>query len=177
MAGNHPVGRLDRGRFCHTLGMRISAKVDYAIRAMAEMAIADEPITAQEIAAAQDLPLRYLLGILGDLRRTRLVQSQRGPEGGFSLARPADQIALADVFRALDGPLAEVHDLSLTTLEYKGPAADLRTVWLAVRASLRRVLETVTLADVAAGNLPADVLGLAEEYELAVADRPPSSRN
>lgn len=177
MAGNHPVGRLERDRFCHTRGMRISAKVDYAIRAMAEMAIADEPITAQEIAAAQDLPLRYLLGILGDLRRTRLVQSQRGPEGGFSLARPADQIALADVFRALDGPLAEVHDLSLTTLEYKGPASDLRTVWLAVRASLRRVLETVTLADVAAGNLPADVLGLAEEYELAVADRPPSSRN
>lgn len=157
--------------------MRISAKVDYAIRAMAEMAIIDQPITAQEIAAAQDLPLRYLLGILGDLRRTRLVQSQRGPEGGFTLARPADQITLADVFRALDGPLAEVHDLSLSTLEYKGPAADLRTVWMAVRASLRRVLETVTLADVVAGALPDHVRALAEEYELAMAERPPSSRH
>ncbi|MCU1365286.1 MAG: Rrf2 family transcriptional regulator, partial [Ilumatobacteraceae bacterium] len=111
--------------------MRISAKVDYAIRAMSEMAVADAPVTAQQIAAAQDLPLRYLLGILGDLRRTRLVQSQRGPEGGFALGRPADQITLADVFRAIDGPLAEVHDLSLTTLEYRGPATELRTVWMA----------------------------------------------
>jgi Rrf2 family protein len=157
--------------------MRISAKVDYAIRAMSELAASNSPVTAQDIALAQDLPLRYLLGILGDLRRTRLVQSQRGPDGGFTLAQPADQITLADVFRAIDGPLAEVHDLSLTTLEYKGPAADLRRVWLAVRASLRRVLETVTLADVAAGNLPEHVLALAEEYELAVADRPPSGRS
>jgi Rrf2 family protein len=169
------VTALHRG-FWHTRQMRISAKVDYAIRAMAEMAVADAPVTAQQIAEAQDLPLRYLLGILGDLRRTRLVQSQRGPEGGFALGRPADQISLADVFRAIDGPLAEVHDLSLTTLEYRGPAAELRTVWLAVRASLRRVLETVTLADVAAGLLPDHVLTLADEYETAVADRPPSGR-
>ncbi len=156
--------------------MRISAKVDYAIRAMTEMAVADAPITAERIATAQDLPLRYLLGILGDLRRNRLVQSQRGPEGGFTLARPAAQISLADVFRAIDGPLAEIHDLSLTELEYQGPATELRTVWLAVRASLRRVLETVSLADVAAGQLPEHVLELAEEYETAVADRRPAGR-
>jgi Rrf2 family protein len=156
--------------------MRISAKVDYAIRAMTEMAVADAPITAEKMATAQDLPLRYLLGILGDLRRNRLVQSQRGPEGGFTLAQPASQISLADVFRAIDGPLAEIHDLSLTNLEYQGPATELRTVWLAVRASLRRVLETVSLADVAAGQLPEHVLELAEEYESAVADRRPAGR-
>lgn len=156
--------------------MRISAKVDYAIRAMTEMAVADAPITAEKIATAQDLPLRYLLGILGDLRRNRLVQSQRGPEGGFTLGQPASQIFLADVFRAIDGPLAEIHDLSLTNLEYQGPATELRTVWLAVRASLRRVLETVSLADVAAGHLPEHVLELAEEYESAVAERRPASR-
>jgi Rrf2 family protein len=156
--------------------VRISAKVDYAIRAMTELSVSDVPITAERIADAQDLPLRYLLGILGDLRRSRLVQSQRGPEGGFTLALPAEEISLADVFRAIDGPLAEVHDLSLTNLEYKGPAVDLRTVWLAVRASLRRVLETVSLADVASGQLPVHVIELAEEYENAVADRPPGGR-
>ena len=155
--------------------MRISAKVDYAIRAMTELAVADAPVTAERIAAAQQLPLRYLIGILGDLRRTRLVQSQRGPDGGFTLSRPADQISLADIFRAIDGPLAEVHDLSLTTLEYRPPATELRTVWMAVRASLRRVLETVSVADVAAGRLPAHVAALAEEYETAMSERPTSS--
>jgi len=156
--------------------MRISAKVDYAIRAMTELAVAETPMTAEKIAVAQDLPLRYLLGILGDLRRHRLVSSQRGPEGGFTLAQPADQISLADVFRAIDGPLAEVHDLSLTTLEYQGPAMELRRVWMAVRASLRRVLETVTLADVAAGRLPESVIALADEYESSIPDRRPASR-
>ena len=106
----------------HTRLVRISAKVDYAIRAMTELAVSDVPVTAEKLAAAQDLPLRYLLGILGDLRRNRLVQSQRGPEGGFVLAQPADQISLADVFRAIDGPLAEVHDLSLTNLSVAGQA-------------------------------------------------------
>lgn len=152
--------------------MRISAKVDYAIRAMTELAVADAPVTAERIAAAQQLPLRYLIGILGDLRRTRLVQSQRGPDGGFTLSRPADEICLADIFRALDGPLAEVHDLSLTTLEYQPPATELRTVWMAVRASLRRVLESVTLADVASGDLPVHVAALADEYQAAMAERP-----
>lgn len=155
--------------------MRISARVDYAIRAMTELAIADAPVTVERIAAAQALPMRYLVGILGDLRRTRLVQSQRGPDGGFSLGRPAEEITLADIFRAIDGPLAEVHDLSLTTLEYQGPAAELRTVWQAVRASLRRVLETVSLAEVAAGHLPSHVVTLAAEYESAIAERPPGS--
>jgi Rrf2 family protein len=155
--------------------MRISARVDYGIRAMTELAVAGGPVTAEKLAAAQQLPMRYLVGILGELRRARLVQSQRGPEGGFTLGRPAAEIALADIFRAIDGPLAEVHDLSLTTLEYRGPASELRTVWMAVRASLRRVLETVTVADVASGELPTDVLALAREYEAAIAERPPGA--
>lgn len=156
--------------------MRISARVDYAIRAMSEMAVADRALTAQEIATAQDLPLRYLVDILTDLRRNRLVQSQRGPDGGYLLSRPATELTLADVFRALDGPLAEVHDLSLTTLEYEGPSAELRTVWMAVRASLRRVLERVTIADVASGRLSDDVQALADEYAAAIVSHPPAGR-
>lgn len=152
--------------------MRIPAKVDYAIRAMAELTVVAGPVKGEQLAIAQDLPLKYLLGILGDLRRARLVQSHRGPDGGFTLARPPEDISLAEIFRAIDGPLAEVHDLSLRTLEYHGPAAELRRVWMAVRASLRRVLENVSLAELAAGHLPEHVTRLADEYETASATRP-----
>lgn len=153
--------------------MRIPAKVDYAIRAMAEIATHDGPVKADAIAQAQDLPISYLVGILGDLRRGRLLNSQRGPDGGFVLVRPADQIALADIFRVIDGPLAEVHDVSLSSLTYDGPAADLRDVWVAVRASLRRVLESVTLADLVARKLPGHIRELVDEYEsdMAASDR------
>lgn len=144
--------------------MRIPAKVDYAIRAMTEIASHEGPLKAEAIAEAQELPISYLVGILGDLRRGRLVNSQRGPDGGFVLVRPPDQIALADIFRLMDGPLAEVHDLSLTNLTYSGPAEGLRDVWVAVRASLRRVLEGVTLDDLISGRLPDHVLELVEEY-------------
>lgn len=153
--------------------MRITAKVDYAIRALAELSVAEGPVTAERLAAAQDLPLKYLLGILGELRRARLVHSHRGPDGGFTLARPPDQVSLAQVFRAIDGPLAEVHDLSLRSIEYRGPAAELREVWKAVRASLRRVLDNVTLADLAASRLPDPVRALVAEYE---ADSPADER-
>lgn len=148
--------------------MRIPAKVDYAIRAMAELAAADDgTVKAEQLAEIQGLPLKYLLGILTDLRRGRLVRSHRGPDGGFTLARPAAEISLADIFRAVDGPLAEVHDQSLSTLAYGGASTELPRVWMAVRASLRRVLEVVTIADLAASQLPAVVEDLAEEYRVA----------
>lgn len=145
--------------------MRIPATVDYAIRALAELAgDPDGPVTAERLASAQQIPLKFLRTIMTDLKRARLVTSQRGPEGGFALARPADEISLADIFRAVDGPLATVRDQSISEMEYSGAAAELPTVWMAVRAGLRRVLETVTLADLAAGALPDSIRDLADEY-------------
>ena len=147
--------------------VRISAKVDYAVRAMAQLAAEpqDEPVKAEDIARAQDIPLKFLLGILNDLKRAYLVRSQRGAEGGYALMRPADEITLADVIRVIDGPLANVHDQSLSELSYPGPAKRLREVWMAVRASLRGVLDTTTLADLAAGDLPEAVKELASTYQ------------
>jgi Rrf2 family protein len=145
--------------------VRIPAKVDYAIRALAELANAgDGPVKAEQLAAAQDIPLNFLREIMGDLRRDRIVRSHRGPEGGFALGRPAEQISLADIFRAVDGPLAEVRDQSLSAMSYHGAAAELPVVWMAVRAGLRRVLEATTIADLANGELPRSVTDLAEEY-------------
>lgn len=119
--------------------MRIPAKVDYAIRAMAELAGHEGgPVKAEELAEAQSIPVKFLRGILTDLRRARLVTSQRGPDGGFVLARPADEISVADIFRAVDGPLATVRDQSLSGMAYEGAAQDLPTVWMAVRTGLRR---------------------------------------
>jgi Rrf2 family protein len=150
--------------------MRISVKVDYAVRAMAQLAAeaSDEPVKAETIARAQDIPLKFLLGILSDLKRAHLLRSQRGAEGGYWLSRPASDISLADVIRAIDGPLANVHDTSLAQLSYEGPAELLREVWMAVRTSLRSVLEVVSLADLASGTLPAHVRQLAEAYEADV---------
>ncbi len=145
--------------------MRIPAKVDYAIRALAELASAGEgPIKADQLAVAQDIPINFLRDIMRELRRDRIVRSQRGPDGGFVLARPAAEISLADIFRAVDGPLAEVRDQSLSAMSYRGPAAELPVVWMAVRAGLRRVLETTTIADLANGVLPEPVTDLADEY-------------
>jgi Rrf2 family protein len=150
--------------------VRISVKVDYAVRAMAQLAAEDasEPVKAESISKAQDIPLKFLLGILSDLKRARLLRSQRGAEGGYWLARPATEISLADVIRAIDGPLANVHDSSLASLTYHGPAESLREVWMAVRTSLRSVLEVVSLADLASGMLPDRVRKLAAEYEADV---------
>lgn len=145
--------------------MRIPASVDYAIRALAELAsVGDGPVTAEHLASAQTIPLKFLRTIMTDLKRARLVTSQRGPEGGFMLARPAEEISLADIFRAIDGPLATVRDQSISEMTYTGAAAELPTVWMAVRAGLRRVLETVTVADLAAGSVPTSVIELADEY-------------
>ena len=152
--------------------MRISERVDNAVRAMGELAVGgDDPVKAESIATRQDISLKYLLDILRDLKRAELVRSKRGPDGGFSLSRPAVEISLADVFRAVDGPLADVHDESLRGLEYPEPAQALPEVWMAIRGSLRRVLETVSVADLVAGELPAPVAELAAEYRTATEER------
>ena len=145
--------------------MRISERVDNAVRAMAELANSDgSSMKAEAIATSQHISLKYLLDIFRDLKRAELVRSKRGPDGGFALSRPPTDISLADVFRAVDGPLADVHDESLRDLHYDVPAEALPEVWMAIRGSLRRVLETVTLSDLVAADLPADVADLAREY-------------
>jgi Rrf2 family protein len=147
--------------------MRITAKADYAVRAMCELATrsGEGPVKGDVLAAAQGLPLKFLENILGELRRFGLVSSQRGADGGYWLGRPADQIRLADVIRAVEGPLADVRGARPETLEFSGAAEGLRDVWLAVRVSLRRVLEQVTIADVATGNLPPFVADLVADPE------------
>ena len=146
--------------------MRISAKADYAIRAAAELAAASpELIKGEQLAAAQSIPLKFLENILSELRHAGVVASQRGAEGGYSLARPADEITLAEVIRAVDGPLANVHGGRPETAEYGGAAGALRVVWIALRTNIRAVLESVTLADLAAGELPDDVAALAADPE------------
>jgi Rrf2 family protein len=151
--------------------VRISAKADYAVRAVAELASAGDsrPIRSEVIARAQGIPLKFLLNILTELRHARIVQSHRGAEGGYTLARKPDQITLAEVIRAVEGPLANVHESRPEDLEYPGPAQALREVWIAVRASLRAVLERVTVADLAAGELPADVAALTRDPDARVA--------
>ena len=146
--------------------MRVSLKVDYALRAMALLAAHGDGhlAKAEHIASAQDIPATYLLNILNELKRAHLVRSQRGAEGGYGLARPGAEISLADVIRAIEGSLVEIHGASLSELAYDGPARPLRDVWMAVRTSLRDVLETVTLADLVAGRLPEQVASMAERY-------------
>lgn len=152
--------------------MRISERVDNAVRAMAELAAGDSsPMKAESISRSQDISLKYLLDILRDLKRAELVRSKRGPDGGFSLSRSAGTISLADIFRAIDGPLADVHDTSLRGLEYSPPAETLPKVWMAIRGSLRRVLETVSVADLVAGELPDEVTELADTYRKTTEDR------
>ncbi|MGW7352281.1 RrF2 family transcriptional regulator [Streptomyces sp. NPDC054784] len=146
--------------------MRISAKADYAVRAMAELARAPgRPQKADDIAGRQDIPIRFLFTILSDLRQAGLIHSVRGPVGGYLLTPEPADLTLADVLRAVDGPLASVRDLRLTGLEYAGAAAALPDVWRAVRTSLRQVLEETTLADLAAGDLPPLVRERARTYE------------
>jgi Rrf2 family protein len=147
--------------------VRVSAKADYALRACIELAAAEDEghVKGERIAQAQDIPLKFLENILGDLRQSGLVRSQRGAEGGYWLARPADEITLAEVIRAVEGPLANVRGVRPDSVTYQGAAEPLRDVWIAVRASLRSVLETVTLADVAVGELPSLVRELVADPE------------
>ena len=145
--------------------MHIPARVDYGMRALLQLAASDEPLTADELAAAQDLPVRFLRAILSDLRRAGILSSQRGVSGGFQLARPADQVTVADVIRTLDGPLAEVRGSRPNDLTYEGAATYLRTVWVATRSAMRLVLEGTTLADVVAGQFSDQVQGLVDNPE------------
>jgi Rrf2 family protein len=147
--------------------MRISAKAEYAVRAAVELAAADgeKPVKAERLATAQDIPLNFLENILGELRHAGIVRSQRGAEGGFRLARPATEVTIADVIRAVDGPLASIRGGPPESVTYAGAAESLPNVWIAVRASLRGVLERVTLADVAADKLPSHVVKLAQDPE------------
>ncbi|MCX4471079.1 HTH-type transcriptional regulator CymR [Micromonospora sp. MW-13] len=151
--------------------MRLSARVDYALRATAELAaVADgasagrtRPVTAEQIAKAQEIPPKFLESILLQLRRGGIVHAQRGPEGGYWLARPAGEISLAEVIRVIDGPLAHVRGQRPEQLGYQGAARALQDVWIALRASEREILELVTVADVANSTLPARVSELAAD--------------
>jgi len=134
--------------------MQIPAKAEYAIRALLTLAASGDSVSAEHLAREQELPAKFLGAILSDLRRGGLVTSQRGPEGGFKLARDPDVITVADVLRVVSGPMAGVRGLRPETLQYEGGAAHLRDVWVAVRAALREVLEHVTLGQILRGELP-----------------------
>jgi Rrf2 family protein len=154
--------------------VRVSAKVDYALRAVAQLAAegGEEPIKADRIARAQDIPLSFLLGILRELTRGRLLKSHRGTDGGYALARPAEEITLAEVMRIIDGPLVNLRDSHLRELAYGGASEPLEQVWMAVRSSVRSVLEKVTVADLVSGSLPRSVRSLADKYLQSELHRP-----
>lgn len=157
----------------HNRAVDISARTDYAIRALlmlAERPAGDEdppsmgaPVSAEALARRQTLPRKFLEAILADLRRAGIVVSQRGPHGGYTLSRPSSEISLGDIFRAVDGPLAEVRGLRPHETSYVGVAEHLPILWVAVRASLRRVLDGTTLEQLLTGELPADVRALAQD--------------
>jgi Rrf2 family protein len=150
--------------------MRVSAKADYAVRAAAELAAADEgPVKGEKLADAQDIPLQFLEHILLELKHAGIVRARRGAKGGYWLARPADEVTIADVVRAVEGPIAHVQSAPPESLEYRGNAEHLQEVWIAVRASLRTVLEHVTLADLVGGQLPSEVSALAAQPDAWVA--------
>jgi Rrf2 family protein len=147
--------------------MHVTAKADYAVRAVVELAGSGQgsPRKVDEVAKAQSIPVSFLENILTQLRSAGIVRSQRGPEGGYWLAHPAEEVNLADIIRAVEGPLVGVRGQRPEEVEYAGSAESLRQVWVALRANLRKVLENVTVADVAAGRLPKEVLALTREEE------------
>jgi Rrf2 family protein len=147
--------------------MHVTAKADYAVRAVVELASGsqDAPRKVDEVAKAQGIPVSFLENILTQLRSAGLVRSQRGPEGGYWLAHPPAEVNLAQVIRAVEGPLVGVRGLRPEEVSYEGSAESLQQVWLALRANLRKVLEHVTLADVASGKLPKDIVALTKQEE------------
>jgi Rrf2 family protein len=147
--------------------MHVTAKADYAVRAVIELAHSapDSPRKVDDIAQAQAIPVSFLENILTQLRSTGIVRSQRGPEGGYWLAQPAKDVSLAQVIRAVEGPLVGIRGQRPEEVEYVGAAEPLKQVWIALRANLRKVLENVSIADVAAGKLPAGVRSLTREEE------------
>ena len=143
--------------------MRVSAKTDYAVRALLELTNADGgPIKGEQLSQAQAIPLKFLENILTDLKHAGIVRAQRGAEGGYWLAKPAEEVRLGEVIRAVDGPLASVRGEAPEEVEYLGPAENLQMVWIALRASMRSVLDELTLADVVAGRMPTRVKRLTE---------------
>ena len=143
----------------HNVLVHITAKADYAVRAVLALATKDDgrPVKSQELAQAEGISVKFLESILMELRRAGIVASQRGAEGGYRLARPADRVSVAEIMRAVGGPLAEVHGLRPEAARYDGASRHLQEVWIAVRANVRAVLEAVTLADLASGELPHSV--------------------
>jgi len=144
--------------------VRISAKADYAVRAAIELTVAgrDHPTKGDTVAQAQGIPLKFLENILADMRHAGLITSRRGAEGGYWLARPPEEISVADIIRAVEGPLASVRGGRPEDVDYAGTAEPLQRVWIAVRAALRGVVEEVTLADLASGKLDAGIEKLAK---------------
>jgi Rrf2 family protein len=146
--------------------MRISAKVDYALRAVVELACAEgHPIKAEQVAAAQQIPLRFLENILHELKHEGIVAAQRGSTGGYTLGRGPGKITLADVIRAVDGPLANIKGKRPEELAYVGAAQPLQTIWVAVRANLRAVLEKTTIDDLTHDRLSEEVRALAGDAD------------
>ena len=147
--------------------MRVSAKADYAVRAMIELADSaeDRPVKGEVVADAQDIPVRFLENILAELRHAGLVHSRRGADGGYWLGREADRITIAEIIRAVDGPLATVRGEPADELDYTDDARLLQQVWLALRANIREILESVSLADVTGDELPEPVRGIASRSE------------
>jgi Rrf2 family protein len=147
----------------HNGGVRVTAKVDYAVRALLELSAADGgPLKGERIAQAQGIPLKFLENILIDLRHAGIVRAQRGADGGYWLARPPADVTVGEVIRAVEGPLASVRGEPPEDVDYEGAAEPLRKVWVAVRASLRSVVDELTLADVVADRMPAHVKRLTE---------------
>ncbi len=147
--------------------MHVTAKADYAVRAVIELASgsSESPRKVDDLAQAQSIPVSFLENILTQLRSSGIVRSQRGPEGGYWLAHPADEVNLAQIIRAVEGPLVGVRGLRPEEVNYEGSAESLRQVWLALRANLRKVLEHVTVADVASGKLPPEIVALTKQEE------------
>ncbi|MGC2373534.1 MAG: Rrf2 family transcriptional regulator [Solirubrobacteraceae bacterium] len=147
--------------------MHVTAKADYAVRAVVELAAGsqDTPRKVDQVAQAQGIPVSFLENILTQLRSSGIVRSQRGPEGGYWLAKPAAELNLAQVIRAVEGPLVGVRGQRPEEIEYQGSAESLQQVWIALRANLRKVLEHVTVADIAAGRLPKEIVTLSKEEE------------
>jgi Rrf2 family protein len=147
--------------------MHVTAKADYAVRAVIELSgsAQDAPRKVDQVAQAQGIPVSFLENILTQLRSSGIVRSQRGPEGGYWLAKPPEEVNLAQIIRAVEGPLVGVRGQRPEELEYAGSAESLKQVWIALRANLREVLENVTVADVASGKLPKEVLALTHDEE------------
>jgi Rrf2 family protein len=153
-----PERLAEKGMLGQNAPMRISAKEDYAVRAGLELALAGGgPLKREQIAQAQDIPTAFLQNILAELRHAEIVEALRGRDGGFRLARPADEIAVADIVRAVSGPLATVRGIRPPAIDYAPDAEPLREVWIALRANVRSVLEQVTLENLATGKLPSSV--------------------